>query len=113
MGGDRIGSDLVSLSTGYDFVGAVVSVAMGQSPKIPRIRKRNYAAIRYIFDERDLAALTSIKNGAPNLLLEEDVSKFGEHAIVDSSSRFGYFMMQCDSLAELDPYLPDHSEEGL
>ena len=113
MGGDRIGSDLVSLSTGYDFVGAVVSVAMGQAPQVPRIQKRNYAAIRYIFDERDLAALTSIKNGAPNLLLEEDVSKFGEHEIVDSSSRFGYFMMQCDSLVELDPYLPDHSEEGL
>jgi biotin carboxylase len=30
MGGDCIGSDLVALSTGYDFVGAVIKVALGE-----------------------------------------------------------------------------------
>lgn len=113
MGGDRIGSDLVSLSTGYDFVGSVISVAMGQRPPLPEVKERKYAAIRYVFDDRDLDALGALRENAPSLLLEADVSGFGEHAIVDSSSRFGYFMMCADSVAELSPYLPDHSEEGL
>ena len=113
MGGDRIGSDLVSLSTGYDFVASVVAVAMGQCPALPEIEERNYAAIRYVFDNKDLSTLDALKKNAPNLLLEADVSGFGEHAIVDSSSRFGYFMMCADSIADLSPYLPDHSEEGL
>lgn len=113
MGGDRIGSDLVPLSTGYDFVGAVVSIAVGECPPSPEIVDRRCAAIRYIFDEKDLGALKAIKADAPSLLLESDVSEFGEHAIVDSSSRFGYFMMTGESIAALDIYLPDHSEEGL
>lgn len=113
MGGDRIGSDLVPLSTGYDFVGSVVAVAMGQCPVLPEIEERKYAAIRYVFDNKDLSALDALKKNAPNLLLEADVLGFGEHDIVDSSSRFGYFMMCADSITELAPYLPDHSEEGL
>ena len=113
MGGDRIGSDLVPLSTSYDFVGAVVSIAMGQCPLLPEVEERKYAAIRYVFDDRDLSALDKMKHEAPHLLLESEVSGFGEHAIVDSSSRFGYFMMCGDSLDALSPYLPDHSEEGL
>lgn len=113
MGGDRIGSDLVPLSTGYDFVGAVVAIAVGEHPSFLEIVDRKYAAIRYIFDERDLDALKAIGSDASNLLLESDVSEFGEHAIVDSSSRFGYFMMVGDSIAELSPYLPDHNEEDL
>lgn len=113
MGGDRIGSDLVPLSTGYDFVGAVIAVAMGQCPPLPKIEDRKFAAIRYVFDDRDLDALNAMKKNKPSLLLEADVSEFGEHAIVDSSSRFGYFMMRAESLDELMPYLPDHSEEGL
>ena len=60
-----------------------------------------------------MSALDALKKNAPNLLLKADVSGFGEHAIVDSSSRFGYFMMCADSIADLSPYLPDHSEEGL
>lgn len=113
MGGDRIGSDLVPLSTGYDFVGAVVAVAMGQRPALPRIENRKNAAIRYVFDERDLEALEAIKRTSPNLLLESEISGYGEHDIVDSSSRFGYFMMCGDGIEELSPYLPDHSEEDL
>lgn len=113
MGGDRIGSDLVPLSTGYDFVGAVVSIAMGRCPLFSETEIRACAAIRYVFDERDLSALEAIKRDSPDLLLESEVSEFGEHDIVDSSSRFGYFLMRGSSIAELSPYLPDHSEEGL
>ncbi len=50
MGGDRIGSDLVFLSTGYDFVKAVIDFAVGNKLDTftPPVRK-HYAAIRYLF----------------------------------------------------------------
>ena len=34
QGGDCIGSDLVPLSTGYDFMEMIVDVACGKAPKI-------------------------------------------------------------------------------
>ena len=37
MGGDFIGSDLVRLSTGYDFLQGVIEVALGETihPSVP------------------------------------------------------------------------------
>ena len=48
MGGDYIGSDLVELSTGFDFVKAVIDVAMGIKPKI-EIINNNHSGAHYLF----------------------------------------------------------------
>jgi biotin carboxylase len=47
MGGDYIGSDLVELSTGFDFVKAVVEVALGNEPKI-KITRHNFSGVYYV-----------------------------------------------------------------
>ncbi|MBU0490154.1 MAG: ATP-grasp domain-containing protein [Bacteroidetes bacterium] len=48
MGGDYIGSDLVQLSTGFDFVKAVIEVSLGIQPEI-KLTEENYSGVYYVF----------------------------------------------------------------
>ena len=52
MGGDCIGSDLVTLSTGYDYVKAVIDVALGKKPETPSGNSIQTAIIEYEIDEK-------------------------------------------------------------
>lgn len=47
MGGDFIGSDLVRLSTGYDFLQGVIEVALGE-PIMPKPRKIAYSGVYFL-----------------------------------------------------------------
>lgn len=51
MGGDLIGSDLVPLSTGYDYVKAVIDIALGNEPEKPTGESLRTAVIEYETDE--------------------------------------------------------------
>lgn len=96
MGGDCIGSDLVYLSTGYDFVRMVIEVAMGVEPDLKREKEPENALIRFVFGQNDLDKLKKVECEAPQLL--KFVSKLeqpGSHQIVDSSSRLGYYILSC------------------
>lgn len=93
MGGDLIGSSLVEMATGFDFVGAVIDVSLGVSPSVELI-KRNPAAVRFIFDKSDLDKLNELKSNNPELLVAEDIHKITDEKVTDSGSRFGYFLMQ-------------------
>ena len=57
MGGDCIGSDLVKISTGYDFVQMVIETALGKEPSFEPVREPKYAVIRFIFTKKDLEVL--------------------------------------------------------
>lgn len=50
MGGDMIGSDLVYLSTGYDFVKAVIDISLGNEPEYPTGKSIACATIKYELD---------------------------------------------------------------
>lgn len=96
MGGDCIGSDLVYLSTGYDFVKMVIEAAMGIEPDFSRKKEPEHAIIRFIFDEKDLQNLERVKCEAPeSIRFVSELEKPGAHAIVDSSSRLGYYILSC------------------
>lgn len=108
MGGDCIGSDLVRLSTGYDFVEAVIDVALGiKPPAADRLTKR-HAAVRFIFSDDDKEALERLRCDAPGMLAFVSHIDEDEHDITDSSSRYGYFIFSSDSLEDVEPYLPSH-----
>lgn len=47
MGGDFIGSDLVQLSTGYDFLRGVIEVALGMFNP-PQLREHNYSGVYFL-----------------------------------------------------------------
>ncbi len=92
MGGDCIGSDLVQLSTGYDFVKMVIDVACGKEPDFTKNETVYNAEIRFIFGEEDLAEFEKIKEKNPNrIYFESEIEK--NDAVQDSSSRWGYYIL--------------------
>ena len=105
MGGDCIGANLVELSTGYDFVGAVVDIAMGLKPESNKT-KQSYAGVHFIFDKEDVKVLEELKKNNPEILVEEDVHEFSGEAVTDSGSRFGYFLFASDDKELINNYLP-------
>ena len=93
MGGDCIGSDLVFLSTGVDFVAAVVDIACGNEPKLEPYHEPQKAAIRFLFDEQDLLLIEEAKNNpAKNIVYISDIDKDNMGKVTDSSNRMGYFI---------------------
>lgn len=106
MGGDCIGSDLVPLSTGIDFVGAVIDCALGEKPRLVPSHAAAYAMIRFIFDSNDIDVLNTIQTTYPELI--DFVSPIGDMSIdiVDSASRHGFYILKSSHLEDLIPYLP-------
>lgn len=105
MGGDFIGSDLVRLSTGVDFVAAVIDVALGNEPHIGYGKKRA-AGVHFIFNEHDIEVYQQLEKEHPEYIVAKDIGEITDAEVVDSGSRFGYFMMTADRIEELLPYLP-------
>ncbi len=102
MGGDCIGSDLVRLSTGYDFVRMVIDTASGKAPDLTPVKEPAFAAIRFVFEEKDVEILEKIKKEAPDALcFVSDIQPIGEHKIVDSGTRYGFYILMTDSFEKL------------
>ena len=102
MGGDCIGSDLVPLSTGVDFVGAVIDTACGKKPALPADRAGCVCAIRFLFTQADLRALEAIRAAHPEALCRvSEILPFDGHEIRDSSTRYGYYILTAASQAEM------------
>lgn len=106
MGGDCIGSDLVYLSTGIDFVRAVLQVALGEEPELIRGKKERMAAIRYVLSAEDLQIYAKLKKEHPEYIVRESIPDDIEGTVTDSSTRFGYYLMQAGNREEVEKYLP-------
>lgn len=93
MGGDCIGSDLVRLSTGYDFVKMVIDTACGDPIDLAVGEHYSEASIHFIFDKNDMEDLEKLRREAPDSIYrisEIDEARFGKAS--DSSSRAGYYI---------------------
>ena len=96
MGGDCIGSDLVRISTGYDFVKMVIDVAMGNKPSFEKVTEPKIAVIRFIFNKEDLENFKKVKSETPELIyFASKIEDISSHEVVDSSSRFGFYILAC------------------
>ena len=105
MGGDCIGSDLVRLSTGRDFLRMTLESALGLPLTLNAEEgaETGFAAIRFIFGREDLARLERIKNDpalSKKLVRVSDIRMGEEGGITDSSSRFGFYIVKCESREE-------------
>ena len=106
MGGDCIGSHLVYLSSGYDFVRMVIETALGQEPELTPAHEPMCAGIRFVFTKKDLDVLEEIKSKSPELLqMVSEMEPVGEHQVVDSGSRFGYYILAGKNQAEIKDWL--------
>ena len=92
MGGDFIGSDLVYLSTGYDFVKAVIDAALGIKPEVPDIKERHHAGVDFIMTEADVAVYEEFKREHPGAILREHIDSDMSDIVTDSSNRHGYYI---------------------
>ena len=100
MGGDCIGSDLVKISTGYDFVRMVIEVALGQKPSFVKQNEERVAVIKFIFSKDDLKLLENLESKYPENIYYKSELEDMNHNIVDSSSRYGFYILSFKDIEE-------------
>lgn len=106
MGGDCIGSDLVFISTGYDFVKMVIDIACGIQPQFIAEKEKQIAAVQFIFDEEDSKKLDWIyANHAEAIYRISEMEPFDERTISDSSTRYGYYLLATDDKDKMNEIL--------
>lgn len=102
MGGDCIGSDLVQISTGYDYLKMVIDVAMGVEPIFEKVRTPKTAVIKFILNEKDMKDYRKVKNEMPDKIYKtSNIEEIGSHEVIDSSSRFGFYILALDYFDEI------------
>ena len=100
MGGDFIGSDLVFLSTGYDFVKGVIEVALGEF-KEPTVTSLAYSGVYFLSKETERLF--------PLFIHPERVPGVVKASLIDTSlrqaqcsaDRSGYIIYQSDNKISL------------
>ncbi len=104
MGGDHIGARLVPLSTGYDYLKAVINVSMGKFEE-PKLLDDKYSGIYYIFPKPGV--LNAVEFNNDEHIVEYDVLiNIGEivEDIKDSSQRAAYYIYQSDYKPDFNPH---------
>jgi len=95
MGGDCIGSDLVPISTGYDFLRMVIDVSIGKTPDFTPIKEKENASIRFIMKPEDIRTYRRVCEETPERICRTSLVICDEdHAVMDSSSRLGYYILR-------------------
>lgn len=98
MGGDCIGSDLVYLSTGMDYVAMVIDTALGREPDLTPKRTPCQAEVRFLFTEADRAALDKVRRTAPETIWRFEADDDLSAGVTDSSNRHGYWITTGEAL---------------
>lgn len=93
MGGDFIGSDLVRLSTGYDFVRGVIEVALGDF-QVPRFTERLHSGV-YFLSKENMRLLPVIEHwwDYPEIVRAE-ITGEELRRVECSNDRSGYLLYQ-------------------
>lgn len=105
MGGDCIGSDLVRLSAGYDFVKMVIDIACGNPIDLSAGEHFGCAAIKFIFTDEDISEMEGIKAEFPRSIYRiSRIERDNLGRASDSSSRAGYYILTADSTSEMTKF---------
>ena len=95
MGGDFIGSDLVYLSNGYDFLKAVINVSLGKFEK-PEFRWNKYSGICFLSKETEfLKEIIEKSDDFPEITHSEIIQNELKN-VECSGDRSGYLIYQSD-----------------
>lgn len=105
MGGDCIGSHLVELTTGTDYLEAVIDIALGNPPKEYE-KKEGFAAVRFILTKKDKEIFEDILKTNSDLIIEDDVHEITRDSVTQSGERFGYFIISGNNKEQIRKYLP-------
>ena len=95
MGGDFIGSNLVQLSTGYDFLKGVIEVALGDFQE-PILTENKCSGVFFLCEEtKDILPIIQNADKYPEIVRAE-VTDPVLRRIELSADRSGYFIYQAD-----------------
>ena len=93
MGGDCIGSDLVPLSSGYDYMGMVISIGCGEAPSFEKICEPKDARIKYIITKADFDEFERVKREEPEIIVRHsEIAEISSNEILKSADRAGYYI---------------------
>ena len=93
MGGDFIGSDLVELSTGYDFLKGVIKISLGQIEEIKKGPNLYSGVYFYSNETKTVKDFITKKN---EVIIKSELRKTDINVLKQSSERAGYFIYQSD-----------------
>ena len=97
MGGDFIGSDLVRLSTGYDFLSGVIEVAMGVFEE-PRLTESHHSGVYFLSKETEwIKPIIENYKEYPEIV-EAEVTNSELRNIECSGDRSGYLIYQAEQI---------------
>lgn len=95
MGGDFIGSDLVQLSTGYDFLRGVIEVALGTFHE-PKLTKDMCSGVYFLSEETKQLVHVIEKVERYTEIVQTEITDMQLHQVTCSADRSGYFIYQSD-----------------
>ena len=90
MGGDFIGSDLVRLSTGYDYVRGVIDVALAEFTP-PLLHCSQHAGVFFLCEETK-HLLKSIEQPDSSFVVRAEITDPALHSVSCSADRSGYLI---------------------
>jgi biotin carboxylase len=91
MGGDYIGSDLVYLSTGIDFIKMVIDVAIGNELDFTRNKRCEKAYVKFFLTQEDIDNYNEFKK-KHGIYRVSSIDYTNLNHVIDSSSRLGYYI---------------------
>lgn len=93
MGGDCIGTDLVPLSSGYDFMGMVINICCGKAPSFQKIRTPMVASNHYIMKREDLEEFNELMVTTPDKIWRHSqIKPISDSPVLKSADRAGYYI---------------------
>lgn len=104
MGGDFIGSDMVAISTGFDFLKSVIDVALGQDVSFEFPINEKNALVKFLFNKDDIDNLDELKDKYPTIIKDYYVKREIKK-VTDSSTRNGYYILEIDNKKQLTEVL--------
>lgn len=102
MGGDYIGTHLVPLSTGYDYLKMVIQASCGKQIDLSCWKKPKVSYVKFVMNKNDKRIFSNLqKTNKEEIIYATPMDETESRKVVDSSSRFGAFIMQCNDKFQL------------
>lgn len=102
-GGDYISTDLVELSTGYDYLKMIIQCAIGEPPEFERKDFYKYSAVQFFVDRRQKDIYQRILNEHPEWIVRASSENIDRtDSVSDSSTRHGFVIFASDDASLLN-----------
>ncbi len=102
MAGDFIGSSLVNISTGHDYLKYIIEVACGIEPDLLESKTINTGFVKFIYYNEDISNYIIIKdNSNISVIKESENISLPEQKVSDSSTRGSYYIIKTNTIENI------------